>query len=139
MKTDLIEWLKENLELYDRLYDAADEQLTRLKENDTKGFRSAAGKRASIQRRISQLDDNIDGAFKKHPSLISLSEVRDSKAEIEKILQGVIEIDLEAANLAVKMRDEAAVELNRLKKGRDGVKGYARHSKSCPRFIDRKG
>jgi hypothetical protein len=139
MKEDLLNRLREDLELYGSLHDAANEQLTRLKEDDSKGFRSAASKRASIQRRISQLNDSIAGAFKKNPSLISLPEVHDSKGEIEKILQRIIEIDLEAANLAVKMRDEAAKELNRLKKGRDGVRGYARQSKSGPRFIDRQG
>ena len=111
----------------------------RLQEDDAKGFRSAAGKRASIQRRISRLDDNIKKALKKNSSLVSLPQVRDSKEGIEKIVKEIFEIDLQAVSLAGKIRDESAVELNRLKKGRDGVKGYISHPKSGPRFIDQKG
>lgn len=139
MKSDLKDWLRDDLDLYERLSEAASEQLACLQADDTGKFKSAAGKRTSIQRQILRIEDNINRAFEQAPELRSAGEVRDSRGKIEKIIQGIVEVDLQAASLAAKKRDETAAELSRLKKGRDGVKGYAGHTKARPRFIDRQG
>ena len=139
MPTELMESLGEQLAGYEELARIAGEQLARILEEDTQGFDRAAARREGLQKRIAACEERIGRVLQSSPGLAARVEVLDVRKKIKRLASDIRKTDGQAFARVEEMRDEAARRLDRFKRGRKGLKGYGRGSRSAPRFVDRKG
>jgi len=136
MPKELMQNLKEQLEGYEELARAAEEQLDRILQGDIQGFDRAAARREVLQKRIAVCEERIRSVLQDSPNPSVPLEMRQ---EIERVALEIQKLDGEALVKVKEMRDEAARRLDRFKRGCEGLKGYGRRPRLAPRFVDRKG
>ncbi len=136
MAANIEEALEERLRLFTELKQAAEEQLKSLEQDDTARFSEAADRRDNIQERILKLDERIDGSGK-----VKNGDQRffDAREEIKVLINKTLELDSRMVEIAAEKRDAAARDLDRMKKGREGVRGYGKPAPGRPKFVDKQG
>ena len=140
MGTDIRTLLREELGLYRALKQTAGEQLERIEAGDVSGFVEAADRRDRIQESISRLDARIGSALRSFPRAAGARETRTFRESMKTVVGEIQALDRRASELAARKRDEASGRLERLRRGRKGVRGYGGSSvPRHPRFIDQKG
>ncbi len=133
MKNDIISIYEEYYRLYIDMKMAAEDQLKGLNQDDMNGFSKAAGRRDEIQERISTLDERTGGAAAVQNED---QRVREARQAIKNVIQQILDMDRRMVEMAAEKRDIAARDMDRLKRGRKGVRGYGKSAPSRPKFVD---
>jgi len=140
MDRDILEWLNQELALYEDLKQRAGEQLERIEAGDVPGFREASKRREEIQERISAVEARIGPELKRVPDQGLASRAREIRGRIRAVALETQETDRATSAAAQDRRARAAERMGRLKKGRRGVRGYvATRAPRSPKFLDRQG
>lgn len=133
MANDIINIYKECIKSYRELKLAAEDQLKGLEQEDMIGFSKAADRRDEIQERLSTLDERTGEAA---AAQNEDQRVREVRQEIKNVIQQILEVDRRMVEMAAEKRDSAARDMDRLKRGRKGVRGYGKAAPSRPKFVD---
>lgn len=128
--------LEEGIQLYRRLKKAAEDQFKSLEQDDMGGFSEASGRRDMIRERISKLDGRMGRASKVRNED---QRMREALKETESVIQQILDLDRRMVEMASEKRDKATLDLERLKTGRKGVRGYGKAGSRSPKFVDQQG
>lgn len=136
MAAGIYKSLEEYLSLYKSLINATEEQLKSLENDNMKAFGEAFEIRQLIQEKI-EIAGDLDE--------LNMEEIKNNKGmlkileEIAESAQKVKNIDKLMLEMVSEKRETIARELDRLKAGRKGVKGYGKAEAPLPKFVDREG
>ncbi len=140
METPVLSLLQEQRALYQRLKQVAGEQLSKIEEDDLPGFAEATDLRNSIQETISSLDSRVGRLLRSSPGSGKAPRVKEVREAIQASAQEIPALDQRTTALIREKRDQAARNLEHLREGRRGVRGYGGSSPPPhPRFIDQEG